>query len=128
MRSEADLKEDKQFKLLVEQTGREGRVGLGRGAGAFGTPGQLSCSGACYYQPISGVSLGDGLPGFENTMLVNSYYISFVLIFTYDLLSTNHVSGVAYIVSLTPYHNPEDQYLYLSIFQTKKPKLIGCYQ
>ena len=106
----------------------KGRVGLGWDAEAVGTPGQLSFSGACHYQPTSGVSLGDGLPGFENTMLVDSYYISFVLIFTYDLLSTNHVSGIAYIVSLTPYHNPKDQYLYLSIFQTKKPKLIGCYQ
>lgn len=98
---------------------------MGCGAEAAGTPGQLSFSGARHYQPTSGVSLGDGLPGFENTMLVDSYYIFFI--FTYDLLSTNHVSGVAYIVSLT-HRNPEDQYLYLSIFQTKKPKLIDCYQ
>lgn len=39
-------------------------------------------------------------------LLVVITFISFVHMFTHDLLSTSHISDVTYTISFTPHHNP----------------------
>lgn len=65
-----------------------------------------SFKACCCGQPTSSVLRMGFLNLKVSCLLMFITYISFVLIFTHDLLTTNNISDVSYIISFIPHHSP----------------------
>lgn len=113
------IKDTKQLKLLVEQSGHQQGEWAWAGVQKLSQCQDIWASlggSACCYQPTSHVLVMGSLHLKASCLWIVSTYISFVLIFTRDLLSSSHISDVTCITSFTPHCKPMRVSIFISPF------------